>query len=70
MSSVDGPEQRGPESELTPQGPRQLISTGHKVSRDQGMESRAPTTDRLLMSEVSLSGSQWPDTARPKQIRT
>lgn len=52
MSSADGPELRGPESELTPQGPRQLISKGHRLSRDQDMESRVPTTDRLLMSEV------------------
>lgn len=50
---ADSPEQRGPESKLMLQGARQLMSKGHKVSQDQGMESRAPPpTDTLLMSEV------------------
>lgn len=39
---ADSPEQRGPESKLMLQGARQLMSKGHKVSQDQGMESRAP----------------------------
>lgn len=52
MCRADSPEQRGPESELVSQRARQLMSKGHKVSQDQGMESRAPTTDTLLMSEV------------------
>lgn len=46
MCRADSPEQRGPE------GARQLMSKGHKVNQDQGMESRAPTTGRLLMSKV------------------
>lgn len=44
--------QSGPESELGTQGARQLMPKGHKVRQDQDMESRAPTTDRLQMSEV------------------
>lgn len=49
---ADSPEQRGPESKLVSQGARELMSKGHKVSQDQGMEFRAPTTDTLLISEV------------------
>lgn len=47
MCRADSPEQRGPKSELVSQGARQLMSKGHMVSQDQGMESRAPTMDTV-----------------------
>lgn len=44
----------GPESELTTQGARQLISKGHKLSQDQDMDQ---DTDRPLMSEVWVTAA-------------